>query len=68
MATRTKPWTAADVKAVRERAGMDRAKFGALFGRSGRTVEKWEQGTAPIPTFVPTILNAKGLRRPAGDR
>jgi len=35
---------APDVKAIRERLGLTQARFAALIGVSGRTLQNWEQG------------------------
>lgn len=37
-------WPKEAIAALRERLDESVAEFGARFGRSGRTVEDWEQG------------------------
>ena len=38
-------WTPKKVRTLRRALGENTVTFGARFGRSGRTVECWEQGT-----------------------
>ena len=37
-------WTPARIRALRRELGESVAVFGARLGRSGRTIEDWEQG------------------------
>jgi DNA-binding transcriptional regulator YiaG len=44
--------TAEEVRALRSALGENTADFGARWQRSGRTVEKWEQGLRQPDAFV----------------
>lgn len=48
--------TPAQILAIRRALNENRETFGARFGRSGRTVESWEQGNRePDPLVVKAL-------------
>lgn len=54
---------AEDIRAIRETAGLSRDALGEKVGRSGRTVEKWEQGLSRVPSWAWRLLDLQGLHR-----
>lgn len=47
-----------NVRALRQRAGMNRDDFGNLIGSSSRTVRRWENGEAEPSSMACKILYA----------
>jgi len=43
-------------KAALERVGLSHQKAGILFGKSGRTGQRWADGDYPIPEYVENFL------------
>jgi len=55
----------ASIQALRKRLRENTAQFGARFGRSGRTIEDWEQGRAHPDRLVQRLMQelATGLEK-----
>lgn len=45
-----------DVKALRERMGMNRSEFCEYFGIPYRTVQDWEAGKRKLPEYLLRLL------------
>jgi DNA-binding transcriptional regulator YiaG len=52
-----------EVRALRAELGENTADFGARWRKSGRTVEKWEQGTRHPDAFVLEAIRKLAARR-----
>lgn len=56
--------TPAQILAIRKALNENRETFGARFGRSGRTVESWEQGNRePDPLVVKELGRIVKMRK-----
>jgi DNA-binding transcriptional regulator YiaG len=51
-------WPPAAIQALRQQLGESTAQFGERFGKSGRTIEGWEQGRR-----VPDVLAQRELTK-----
>lgn len=57
--------TGAELAAAREALHATQAELGAVLGRHGVTLCKWEKGAGPIPAWVAGVVGAlaEGQRR-----
>jgi DNA-binding transcriptional regulator YiaG len=58
------PWTGKRIQQLRQQLGETTATFGQRLGRSGRTIEDWEQGRR---TTGPDLLAQRELEKIARE-
>lgn len=63
IATRNKPLTAAELRFLRKQLGLTQEEVGALGGKSGQAVAKWEKAQLPVPTAEGNLLRLVWLHR-----
>jgi len=57
------PLTGAELRFLRKRFGQSQDQLGALVGKTGQAVAKWEKGQLPVPVAEGTVVRLAWLAR-----